>query len=45
MPRHWLYYNSGSTFTEKDFLKIGKEIASALDAEKINQHEHYPKAE
>ena len=45
MTCHRPYYNRGGTLTEKDFLKIGKEIASALDAEKINQHEHYPKAE
>ena len=45
MPRHRLYYDDGSAFTEKDLLKIGKEVTSALSTEKVDQHKHHPKAE
>ncbi len=34
MTCHWPYYNRGGTLTEKDFLKIGKEVASAFYTEK-----------
>lgn len=44
MTCHRPYYNGG-TLTEKDFLKIGKEVASAFYTENVNQHKHHPKAE
>ena len=45
MTCHRPYYNRSGTLTEKDFLKIGKEVASAFYTENVNQHKHHPKAE
>lgn len=37
MTCHRPYYNRGGTLTEKDFLKIGKEVASAFYTENVNR--------